>query len=269
MTLTVADAALLLTAIAGADSADTATGAAAGHATDYATFLDPAALDGARLGVWRAGSTPADGATIAVLETALARMRAHGAQIIDPVDVADIDKLGDPEFAALTHEFKHDINAYLAGLGGDHPADLAGLIDFNNRNAAEVLNHFGQELFEQAEATSGDLREAGYREARSAATRIARDGLDAAFTESNLDAVIALTGHPAWLTDHVLGDYHGWGTSGPAAVSGYPSISMPAGLVSGLPVGISFIGPAWSEPRLIALAHAFEIGRSAGSAAGR
>ena len=269
MTRTVADAALLLTAIAGADSADPATEAAARHATDYATFLDPAALDGARLGVWRAGSAPADGATVAVLENALAVMRQLGAHIIDPVDLADIDKLGDPEFAALTHEFKHDINDYLARLDGDHPADLAGLIDFNNRNAAEVLSHFGQELFEQAEATSGDLREEGYCEARSAATRIARDGLDAAFTGFNLDAVIALTGHPAWLTDHVLGDYHGWGTSGPAAVSGYPSISVPAGLVSGLPVGISLTGPAWSEPRLIALAYAFEMARAAGGGAGR
>jgi amidase len=269
MTRTVADAALLLAAIAGADSADPATEPAAGHATDYTTFLDSGALDGARLGVWRAGSAPADGATIAVLETAVESMRQHGAEIIDPVDLADIGKLGDPEFAALTHEFKHDINAYLARLGGDHPADLAGLIEFNDQNAAEVLSHFGQELFVQAQATSGDLRDADYREARSAATRIARDGLDAAFADFNLDAVIALTGHPAWLTDHVLGDYHGWGTSGPAAVSGYPSISVPGGLVSGLPVGISFMGPAWSEPRLIALAHAFEIGRSAGSAAGR
>jgi amidase len=261
MTRTVADAALLLAAMAGPDPADPATEAAAGHATDYATFLDPAALDGARLGVWRAGSAPADAATVAVLETALAAMRRQGAQIVDAVDLADVEKMGDPEFAALTHEFKHDINAYLAGLDGDHPADLAGLIDFNNRNAADVLNHFGQELFEQAEATSGDLSEASYLEARSTASRIARDGLDAAFTDFNLDAVIALTGHPAWLTDHVLGDYHGWGTSGPAAVSGYPSITVPAGMVSGLPVGVSFIGPSWSEPRLIALAHSFEVGR--------
>ncbi len=262
MARTVADAAVLLTAMAGPDPADAATEAAAGHATDYTTFLDPGALDGARVGVWRAASAPADAATVAVLEAALAAMQRRGGQVIDPVELADVDKMSEPEFAALTHEFKHDINAYLAGLAGEHPADLAGLIDFNTRNAAEVLNYFGQELFEQAEATSGDLSEPGYLEARSAASRIARDGLDAAFRDFNLDAVIALTGHPAWLTDHVLGDYHGWGSSGPAAVAGYPSISVPAGLVSGLPVGISFIGPAWSEPRLVALAHAFELARS-------
>ena len=134
MTRTVADAAVLLAAMAGADPADPATEAAAGHATDYADVPRPGGARRARLGVWRAGSAPADAATLAVLETiARGLMRAQGAQIIDPVDLADVDKMGEPEFAALTHEFKHDINAYLAGLGGDHPADLAGLIEFNNR----------------------------------------------------------------------------------------------------------------------------------------
>jgi amidase len=261
MTSTVADAALLLTAMAGRDAADPATEAAAAHATDYTSFLDPAGLDGARLGVWRAGSAQAGAATIAVLESALATLRGHGAVVVDPVELAGAEQMGEPELAALTHEFKHDLNAYLSGLGGDHPADLAGLIAFNNGNAARVLDHFGQELFEAAEATSGDLGDAGYLEARSAANRIARDGLDAALAGHRLDALITLTGHPAWLIDHVLGDYHSWGTSGPAAVSGYPSITVPAGQVSGLPVGLSFIGPAWSEPRLIELAHAFELGR--------
>jgi amidase len=262
MTRTVADAAALLTVLAGPDAADIATAAAAGNATDYTAFLDPAALAGARIGVWRAGSALADGATAAILDAALAVLRNQGAVVIDPVELADMEKLADPEFAALTHEFKHDINAYLAGLGGEHPDDLAGLIDFNNRNAAEVLAHFGQELFEAAQGTSGSLDDPGYAEARSAATRIARDGLDSVLTEHRLDAVLALTGHPAWLTDHVLGDYHGWGTSGPAAVSGYPSVAVPAGLVRGLPVGISLTGPPWSEPRLIALAYAFELARA-------
>jgi amidase len=264
MTRTVADAAALLTVIAGADSADPATAEAAGQTTDYTGFLDAGAAAGARLGVWRGGSAPADSATIAVLDAALATLRSLGAELVDPVELADAEKLGEPEFAAMTHEFKHDINAYLAGLGGEHPADLAGLIAFNNRHAAEVLNHFGQELFEAAEATSGDLSEPGYLEARAAATRIARSGLDAALGVHRLDAIIALTGHPAWLTDHVLGDYHAWATSSPAAVSGYPSVTMPAGLVRGLPVGLSLIGPAWSEPRLIALAYAFEMTRSGG-----
>jgi len=261
MTATVADAAMLLTAIAGPDPADPATAAAAGNVTDYSAALDPAALDGARLGVWRAPSASADAATRAVLESAVAILAGQGAAVVDAVDVAGSDGMGEPEFAALTHEFKRDINSYLAGLGGDHPADLAGLIAFNNGNAAEVLTHFGQELFEAAEATSGDPGDAGYLENRAAATRIARSGLDGVLIEHNLDAVIALTGHPAWMIDHVLGDYHSWGTSSPAAVSGYPSITVPAGQVSGLPVGLSFIGPAWSEPRLIALAHAFEVGR--------
>ncbi len=261
MTMTVADAAILLTAMAGADPADPATDAAAGHACDYAGWLDAGALDGARLGVWRAGSEGADAATIAVLETALATLRRAGAKVGDPVELTDADKFGEPEFAALTHEFKHDINAYLAGIGGDHPADLAGLIAFNSSHAGTVMAHFGQELFTEAEATSGDLADPDYIEARSAAARLARGGLDGAFADHNLDAVIALTGHPAWLIDHVLGDYHSWGTSGPAAVAGYPSITVPAGQVAGLPVGLSFIGPAWSEPRLIALAHAFELAR--------
>jgi amidase len=262
MTRTVADAAALLTVLAGPDPADAASADAASHATDYTACLDPGALAGARIGVWRAGSALADGGTVAILDAALAVLRSQGAEVIDPVELAEIDKLADAEFAALTHEFKHDIDAYLAGLGGDHPGDLAGLIDFNNRNAAEVLAHFGQELFEAAQATSGSLDDPGYAEARSAATRIARDGLDSALAEHRLDGVIALTGHPAWLTDHVLGDYHGWGTSGPAAVSGYPSVAVPAGLVRGLPVGISLIGPPWSEPRLIAMAHAFELARA-------
>jgi amidase len=177
------------------------------------------------------------------------------------VQLADMDKMGEPEFAALTHEFKHDINAYLAGVGGDHPADLAGLIAFNAGNGRRVLSHFGQELFEAAEETSGDLSDADYVEARATATRIARSGLDDALAGDKLDAVITLTGHAAWLIDHVLGDYHTWGTSSPAAVAGYPSITVPAGQVKGLPIGLSFIGPAWSEPRLIALAHSFELAR--------
>jgi amidase len=264
MTRTVADAAALLTALAGRDEGDPATERAAAEACEYTAFLQPDALAGARIGVWRDGSRDVDAQTAAVLATSIARLRRAGAQVIDPVSLPDADKLNEPEFAALTHEFKHDINAYLAGLGGEHPADLAGLVEFNLGQAASVLEHFGQELFEAAEATSGDLADPDYRAARDAACKIARSGLDGALAGDRLDAVIALTGHPAWLTDHVLGDYHSWGTSSPAAVAGYPAITVPAGRVSGLPVGLSFIGPAWSEPRLIAIAHAFELATGAG-----
>ena len=258
MALTVADAALLLSALAGPDQADAATAGAAGRPGDYRAFLDADALSGARLGVWRDGSKDADPATAAVLDAAVARLRDAGAELVDPVELPGADQLNEPELAAMTHEFKHYLNGYLAGLGGRHPATLAGLIDFNTLNGAAVLAHFGQELLELAEATSGDLAEPGYRAARAEARRRAREALDGPLAAHRLDAVVALTANPAWLTDYVLGDHDVFHTSGPAAVAGYPSISVPAGLVAGLPVGLSFTGPAWSEPRLVALGYAFE-----------
>jgi amidase len=263
MARTVADAAALLTALAGPDSADLATtdpaaAAAAAQAGGYTSFLDPGALAGARLGVWREGSAAAIPQALAVLDAAIARLRGCGAVIVDPVQLPGAEKLSEPEYESLRHEFKHDLNAYLAALPGDHPASLAELIAFNERHAATVLAHFGQDIFEWAQASRGDLADAEYRSARAEAQRLARGGLDAALTGSRLDAVISLTGAPAWLTDHVLGDHHTFGTSSPAAVAGYPAITLPAGQVAGLPVGISLVGPAWSEPRLIALAHAFE-----------
>ncbi|MGA3153692.1 MAG: amidase [Streptosporangiaceae bacterium] len=258
MTRTVADAAVLLSVIAGTDADDPATGQAASQAAGYATFLDPGALAGARLGVWREGSAMAGRATAGLLDEAVARLRGLGARVIDPVQLADADRIHEPEFAALLPEFKHDITAYLRGLGGDHPVSLAGLIDFNLRNGGVTLAHFGQELFEQAEATSGNLADPGYLASRGDALRLARGALDGALTEHRLDAVIALTGSPAWLIDPVLGDHHVFGTSSPAAVAGYPALTVPAGQVSGLPVGLSFMGPPWSEPRLIALGYAFE-----------
>ncbi len=272
MTRTVADAAVVLSVIAGADGADPATAPAAAYTADYACFLDAGALVGARLGVWREGSAPAGRMTAAVLDGAIARLRALGADVIDPVRLADVGQLHEPELAALLHEFKHDINAYLHGLGGDHPVSLAELIDFNARNGATVLAQFGQELFDQAEATSGDLAEPGYAASRGDALRLARGALDGALAEHRLDAVVALTGSPAWLIDPVLGDHDLFSTSSPAAVSGYPALTVPAGQVSGLPVGLSLIGPPWSEPRLIALGYAFEQGSLAadrgGAAAG-
>ncbi len=254
----VADAAALLDAMAGADPGDPATGQLDGRPSGYTTVLDPAALAGARVGIWRDGSAAAGPATAAVLDAAVTRLRASGAEVTDPVQLPDADKISEPELAALLHEFKHDLDAYLGALTGDHPASLAELITFNNDNQAQVLLHFGQELFEQAAATSGSLADQQYLDARSQAQQLAHIALDSALTGHRLDAVVALTGSPAWLTDHVLGDHHVFGTSTPCAVSGYPAISVPAGLVSGLPVGVTFMGPAWSEPTLIALAYAFE-----------
>jgi amidase len=161
------------------------------------------------------------------------------------------------EFIAMRHEFKDDLNAYLAALGGEHPMSLAELIAFNISNKERVLTVFGQQIFEEAEATSG-RSDPQWKSVREQVTDLARSGLDSALAEHRLDAVLALSGNPAWLTDHVLGDHYSVGTSSPAAVSGYPAITVPAGLVSGLPVGVSLVGPMWSEPRLIALAHAFE-----------
>jgi amidase len=266
----VADAAALLGGMAGPDDADPATAQPGSRATgvtgatgvtDYTVFLDPDAVAGARLGVWRDGSAKAGPAITAVLDAVVARLRARGAEIIDPVQLPDTDKISEPEFTALLHEFRHDLDAYLGAIDGGHPGSLAELIRFNDDHRDQVLVHFGQEWFERAAATSGSLTDAEYLAARGEARRLATAALDGAFGGHRLDAVIALTSSPAWLTDHVLGDRDEFGTSTPCAVSGYPAITVPAGLVSGLPVGVSFMGPPWSEPRLIALAYAFEQAR--------
>ncbi len=263
MARTVADAAALLSALAAADAADPATAQAAVQRTDYTACLDPGALDGARLGVWRAGCREAGQATLAVLDAAVALLRRHGATVLDPVDLPGAADVEEPEFAALLHEFKRDLNRYLPTLPSPRPRSLAELIDYNLHNAHEVLVHFGQELFEQAEATSGDPADPAALAARAAAGARARAALDGPLAAHRLDAIVTLTANPAWLTDHVLGDHDVFHTSSPSAVAGYPAISVPAGQVHGLPVGLSFLGPAWSEPRLIGLAAAFEQARSA------
>jgi amidase len=265
MARTVADAAALPEVLAGPDLADPATAPSAGQPASYTAFLDPGALDGARIGVWREPSAGAGERITAVLDAAAGVLRHCGAQLTDPVLLDGAGQLEEPEFRALLHEFKDDLNGYLAGLGGEHPGSLAELIDFNIRNAPQVLARFGHDLFERAEATSG-RGDPGYAQARSAVTAMARNAIDGALREHRLDAVITLTGSPAWLTDYVLGDHYLVSSSGPAAAAGYPSVCVPAGQVSGLPVGVSFISPAWSEPVLIGLGHAFEL--ASGAAAG-
>jgi amidase len=263
MATSVADAAALLSVLAAADPDDSATD----HPgfIDYSAFLDPAALEGARIGIWRAASASADAATEALLDDAVDYLRTLGATVVDPVDLPDIDKVTEPEFDALNYEFKHGINAYLKYLAAftgssdlELPGTLADLIEFNERNAPLVLARFGQEIFEAAEATNGDLADPVYLELRGAASILARTAVETPVVEHNLDAIFSLTANPAWLTDYVLGDHSVFGTSRPGAVSGWPAITVPFGYVSGLPVGVSFLGPRWSEPRLIALAYAFE-----------
>jgi amidase len=272
MATCVADAAALLSVLAAADPLDPVapddldmaerTMASAGPAA-FTLALDRAALDGARLGIWRDPSAPAGAATGAVLEMVVARLRALGAAVTDPVTLPRAGDISEPEFTALRYEFKYGINAYLAylagfGFDGSLPGTLAELIDFNKRNADLVLSRFGQETFEASEATSGDLTDPGYLAARREATRLAHAAISTPLAEHGVEAIVALTANPAGLIDYVLGDHDVFHTSGPAAVAGCPSITVPAGYVSGLPVGVSFFGPRWSEPRLIALAYAFE-----------
>jgi amidase len=258
MARTVADAAALLSVLAAADPSDPATATAGGQPADYTAFLDPAALAGARIGVWRDGSREAGQATRAVLDGATDVLRRCGATVVDPVELPGVSGISDPEFTALLHEFKCDLNSYLGSLPGEHPRSLAELIDFNVHYAPTVLAHFGQEIFLQAEATSGDRADPAARAAREEAAKLAVGALDGPLAAHQLDAIVSLTANPAALTDYVLGDHGVFYTSGPAAVAGYPAVSVPAGQVSGLPVGLSFVGRAWSEQILIALAYAFE-----------
>ena len=265
MAASVADAAALLSVLAAADPEDSAID----HPgfIDYAEFLDPGALEGARIGIWRTASTSADARTEALLDEAVGCLRTLGAAVVDPVDLPDIEKVTEPEFDALEYEFKHGINAYLkhvSAYAGDSglelPGTLAELIEFNERNAPRVLAKFGQEIFLAAEATNGDLADPVYLELRAAASILARTAVETPVVEHRLDAIFSLTANPAWLTDYVLGDHSVFGTSRPGAVSGWPTITVPFGHVCGLPVGVSLLGPRWSEPRLLALAYAFEQG---------
>jgi amidase len=272
MAASVTDAAVLLAVLAAADPEDPVSAAEnelaerAGVDPSGASFLhdlDVAALEGARLGIWRDASAAAGPATVAVLDEAVARLRSLGAVVTDPVSLPDAEKITEPEFTALRYEFKYGINAYLtyvSDFSGSAllPATLAELIDFNKRNADLVLSRFGQEIFEQAEATSGDLSDPGYLSARRDATRLARAAISVPLADHRLEAIVALTANPACLTDYVLGDHDVFHSSGPAAVAGCPAITVPFGSVSGLPVGVSFFGPRWTDPRLISLAYAFE-----------
>jgi amidase len=259
MARTVADAAALLGALTGEDPRDPATAASHGRsAADYARFLDRDGLRGARIGVARNLFGFSDRVD-RLMEDALAEMKRRGAVLVDPAEVPHTKELDDPELEVLLYEFKADLNAYLAGLGPKVAArSLADLIAFNERRKEVEMPFFGQELFLKAQ-DKGPLTTPAYVEALEKCRRLSRaEGIDAVMDQHTLDALVAPTGGPAWNTDLVNGDHFTGGSSTGAAVAGYPSITVPAGFVFGLPVGISFFGRAWSEATLVKLAYAFE-----------
>jgi amidase len=243
MARTVRDAAVLLGVMTG---------------KDYTGYLDPRGLRGARLGVERK-FFGANAAMDRVMEECLAEMKRQGAELVDPANLPSHGQYNDDETTVLLYEFKAGVNAYLSGLRPKIRArTLADLIAFNNQHRSQEMPFFEQELFEQAQA-KGPLTERAYLDARGRCVRLSRgEGIDAVVQKSKVQAIVAPTAGPAPLIDFVLGDPNWPGCTTPAAVAGYPHITVPAGSVHGLPVGISFFGPAWSEPVLLKLAYAFE-----------
>ena len=259
MCRTVRDAAILLGALTGVDPDDSATAASAGKSqTDYAQYCDPHGLKGARIGVARKYFGFND-AVDALMEQSLNVMKTQGATLVDPADIATLGKFDDTELLVFMYELKADLNAYLARLGPGAPVrTLQDIIDFNDRNRQKEMPYFGQDLFVKAQS-KGPLSEKEYLEAVEKNHQLARtEGIDALMDKYHLDAIVAPTGGPAWLTDLVNGDHSAGGSSNAAAVAGYPNVNVTAGFLSGLPVGISFFGRAWSEPTLIKMAYSFE-----------
>src|ERR1700724_1854454 len=259
MSRTVRDAAILLGALTGIHSDDSATAASAGKSqTDYAQYCDPRGLKGARIGVARKYFGFND-AVDTLMEQALGVMKQQGATLVDPADIATFGKFDESELLVFMYELKADLNAYLARLGPGAPVrTLQDIIDFNDRNRQKEMPYFGHDLFLKAQA-KGPLTEKEYLEAVEKNHQLARtEGIDALMDKYHLDAIVAPTGGPAWLTDLVNGDHVAGGSSNAAAVAGYPNINLTAGFFSGLPVGIWFFGRSWSEPTLIRLAYAFE-----------
>jgi amidase len=255
---TVADAAVLLGALAGADPEDDATAASAGKAVaDYASALDAAGLRGARIGVARAKVTGYNDDTDRLYSEALAAMKAGGAELVDPADIPHLGEYDETELTVLLYEFKTGINAYLASAGAPVKT-LQELIAFNSAHRADEMPYFGQELFVRAQE-KGPLTDKPYVDTLERNRRLSRaEGVDAVMDRLRLDAIVAPTAGPPWVIDLVNGDHFTGGSSTPAAVAGYPSLTVPMGFAFGLPVGLSFIGRAWSEPTLIRLAYSFE-----------
>ncbi len=259
MARTVADAAILLEAIAGTDAADKMTAEAGKRRAEYTKSLDRNALKGARLGVVRnqfGGRNDLQGAAI---EKALAVLKAQGATLVDVPGVPNDDQLGKDELTVMLYELKNNLGTYLEQYApGASVKSLADIIAYNERHKDKMMPWFGQEHLVAAQA-KGALDSPEYLKARDTGLRAARDeGIDRVLREHKLDALVAPTGGLPWMNDLVKGDASGGGFTSLAAVAGYPHVTVPGGFVHGLPCGLSFVGTAWSEPRLIALAYAFE-----------
>jgi amidase len=261
MARTVADAATVLGDLTGVDPHDPATHKSKGHFfKDYRPFLDAGAMKGARIGVWRDGVFGVTPEGDAVAEEAIQAMKDLGAIVIDPVEIPGVFDVFDAELTVLIFEFKVDLHRYLAELKNTSMRSLADLIDFNDSHADQEMPWFGQELFLLAEDTDG-LHDPVYKDALRLEKTVMINGIRSALAANNLDAIFSLTGSPSWTTDLVNGDHFLTASSWPAAIAGFPNITVPAGYsFEELPVGINFFGDAWSEPSLIGLAYAFEQG---------
>jgi amidase len=259
MTRTVSDAAIVLGILTGIDDGDETTRHSEGKAyQDYTQFLDPQGMKSIRIGVAR-GFFGFHDQVDKLMEDAIKVMKDIGATVVDPADIETNDKYGDSDLEALLHEFKADINKYLGALGKDAEVhSLEELIKFNEANKDKEMPYFGQEFFYMAQG-KGDLSSPEYIKALEKVQRLARgEGIDATLEKHKVNAIVAPTAGPAWLTDWINGDHCAGGSSSPAARAGYPNITVPAGFVNGLPIGISFFSRAFSEPLLTKIAYAFE-----------
>ncbi|MFA9274216.1 MAG: amidase [Candidatus Aquirickettsiella gammari] len=264
MTLTVRDAALLMNVIAGSDANDAATQAADQHKVDYTQGLDAQALKGKRIGIVSKLLKGYNKETLALFNRSVAILKAQGANIVDQVEIPQMEAAEKDEYTVLLYDFKADLNVYLANTpSAVSTRSMADVMAFNKKNAKQVMPHFGQEIMQQAQA-KGPLSEKAYLDASERAKRLSgSEGIDAALKKHQLDALIAPTTGPAWDINYKKGDVISGSASSPAAIAGYPHLTVPMGLVQGLPVGLSFFAGAWSDASLLQMGYAFEQARPA------
>jgi amidase len=253
----VADVATLLGALTGVDSNDAITSESAGNAQkDYTQFLDPDGLRGKRIGILK-GTFGYHERVDEIFEGVKETLKSQGAEVVEDIEVAERGAYGDSGLEVLLYEFKDGLNKYLQTRSNAPVKTLTDIIQFNKDNAAEEMTYFPQGILERADE-KGTLEEKEYKEALETILKVSRGGIDKALANDNLDAIVGVTGGPAWPIDVINGDHFGTGSSSPAARSGYPNITVPAGYVHGLPIGMSIFGGKYQEPKLISIAYSFE-----------